>query len=211
MTGEKGGVGKSFFARALHDFYPETEIVECDKVNQSLKKFYGNEIQTLFVGEDGYAKEEDVIWQGKKPIIMDLPAGGEENLKKWISELEIDSAEDFSWIFWFVSNGTPESLGLFGKSQLRFHAHQEILVLNEVFCNAKNIKEVLAEKTKAMIIVCPRLSPHLVNTMEVEGETFTSRRQKMAEQQRLNVFFRRFTSQISKLNLSQDALTSTPG
>jgi Mrp family chromosome partitioning ATPase len=61
VTGDKGGVGKSFTSRALAQFYHDSKqafrAFDIDPVNPNLAQFYPNDTTQLDIGEPGALDE----------------------------------------------------------------------------------------------------------------------------------------------------------
>ena len=81
IDGEKGGVGKSFFARVMVHYCIDRKLpytlVDADVTNPDVSKFYPKDAHgTLFSEAQKKAHEADVIFELalKKPVIVNLPA-----------------------------------------------------------------------------------------------------------------------------------------
>ncbi|MEM7556599.1 MAG: chromosome partitioning protein ParA [Cyanobacteria bacterium P01_A01_bin.84] len=110
VTGDKGGVGKSTFARGiLHEYLVRNEIpsvFEADKSNPQVKRFYGNSGLTIqetdvtnpnkldefidTLAEQVTNEGEEAIKSGEK-ILIDLPAQSNQFFFNFIKEMDLFS------------------------------------------------------------------------------------------------------------------------
>lgn len=130
IDGEKGGVGKSFFARVLIQYCLDKNLpytlVDADFTNPDVKKFYPKDARdTLFSESPKKAHEADLIFELalKKTAIVNLPAQVYPLVKSWIESnclLEVGRDYGIDLVKWFVCNGGYDSVNLFKESVKHF-------------------------------------------------------------------------------------------
>lgn len=130
IDGEKGGVGKSLFARVMVQYcldrgLPYT-LVDADITNPDVKRFYPKDAKdTVFSEAQKKSHEADLIFDlaMSKPVIVNLPAQVYPLVTNWIEEgrlLEIGSEYGIDICKWFVCNGGYDSVQLFKESMSHF-------------------------------------------------------------------------------------------
>lgn len=128
IDGEKGGVGKSLFARVMVQYCIDKNqpyiLVDADRTNPDVKKFYPENAQeTVFSEALSKSHEADIIFElarkENKPVIVNLPAQVYPLVTNWIKKgrlLEIADQYGVDVCKWFISNGGYDSVELFKKS-----------------------------------------------------------------------------------------------
>jgi hypothetical protein len=147
IDGEKGGVGKSFFARALCHYFASKKIpiliVDADTTNPDVSKVYGGE-QIAFSENERKSFDADRIFELalENNVLLNLPAQISNIVDSWYSRNNIlDIADNpdvkIKICKWFVSSGAFDSTSLF-KDSLEKHGTKikHILVKNLAFCDA---------------------------------------------------------------------------
>jgi hypothetical protein len=126
VHGEKGGVGKSWFARLLVDCclssgWESITLVESDSSNPDVGRYFPDITETIFFSEDDKRSYDvDRIFQlaESRPVLVNLPAQVDAPLNDWIERnglLDEDFAE-LEIYKWFVCTGEPDSVALFKNS-----------------------------------------------------------------------------------------------
>jgi hypothetical protein len=138
VHGEKGGVGKSFFARLLVEYCLDKKLdftlVETDRSNPDVGDYYPEICEQVFFSEDEKRSYDvDLIFDLSevKPVIVNLPAQVEVALTDWIGrngladelsltdnegQNELKDDEGVLIYKWFVCTGEPDSIKLFKES-----------------------------------------------------------------------------------------------
>jgi hypothetical protein len=138
VHGEKGGVGKSFFARLLVEYCIEKKLeftlVETDRSNPDVGDYYQEICERVFFSEDEKRSYDvDLIFDLSevKPVIVNLPAQVEVALTDWIgrngladelsftdNDAQNDLKDDDRVLIykWFLCTGEPDSIKLFKES-----------------------------------------------------------------------------------------------
>jgi hypothetical protein len=105
VHGEKGGVGKSWFARLLVDCCLSTgwetiTLVESDSSNRDVGRYYPGITEEIFFSEDDKRSYDvDRIFQlaESRPVLVNLPAQVDSPLNDWIERNGlVDSVDDLS-------------------------------------------------------------------------------------------------------------------
>lgn len=125
IDGEKGGVGKSLFARVMVQYAIDKKIehalVDADMTNQDVKRFYDYAIDAEFSEAVNKGDRADIIFElgRKKPVIVNLPANVFPRVNNWITRgrlLEVADKYGVDICKWFVCDGGFESIDLFYQS-----------------------------------------------------------------------------------------------
>jgi hypothetical protein len=141
IDGEKGGVGKSLFARVVIQYHLDNELpfiaVETDRSNPAIAGIYSDVCRFAFFSEDeNQLDKADPIYNFalEKPVIVDLPAQAYRPVKDWIVKnnlMELGKEDSVSFYKWFVCDGGYDSLKLLKQTLKEFGDDiQHILVRN---------------------------------------------------------------------------------
>lgn len=141
--GEKGGVGKSFVARAATQLHIDRSLpfaaFDTDRSNPDLMRLYSPEIACkvgIFSEGERYEDTANQIYNTalKRRVLVNLPAQVFIPLKEWVEKnelLEIAAEDGITFFLWFVSDGGYDSLKLFRRSLKTFgRGIQHIFVKN---------------------------------------------------------------------------------
>jgi hypothetical protein len=141
VHGEKGGVGKSWFARLLIDCclssgWEHLTVIESDPSNPDVGCYFPDISESIYFSEDdkrSYAPDRIFLLAESRPVIVNLPAQVAVPLDDWIDRNGLLD-EDFSELQiykWFVCTGEPDSVSLFKDSVQAFDGKiRHILVKN---------------------------------------------------------------------------------
>jgi hypothetical protein len=125
IDGEKGGVGKSLFARVMVQYAIDKKIehalVDADMTNQDVKRFYDYAVDAEFSEAVSKGDKADIIFElaRKQPVIVNLPANVFPRVNNWIIRgrlLEVADKYGVDICKWFVCDGGFESIDLFYQS-----------------------------------------------------------------------------------------------
>ncbi|MEA5574804.1 mobilization protein MobD-like protein [Calothrix sp. UHCC 0171] len=131
IDGEKGGVGKSLFARVMMQYAIDKKLehalVDADVTNQDVKRFYDYAIDAEFSEAVNKGDRADIIFElaRKTPVIVNLPANVFPKVNNWIKNgklLEVADKYGVDICKWFVCDGGFESIDLFYQS---IHLYQD--------------------------------------------------------------------------------------
>ena len=125
IDGEKGGVGKSLFARVMVQYAIDKKLehtlVDADVTNQDVKRFYDYAVDAEFSEAVNKGDRADIIFElaRKQPVIVNLPANVFPRVNNWISRgklLEVADKYGVDICKWFICDGGFESIDLFYQS-----------------------------------------------------------------------------------------------
>lgn len=125
IDGEKGGVGKSLFARVMVQYCIDNKLehtlVDADITNQDVKRFYEYAVDAEFSEALNKGDKADIIFElaRKKPVIVNLPANVFPLVNNWIRKgrlLDVADKYGVEVCKWFVCDGGFESIDLFCQS-----------------------------------------------------------------------------------------------
>ena len=126
IDGEKGGVGKSFVARAMIQYALDRNLpfvaVETDRSNPDVAGVYNEICQyAVFTEDEKQANKADRIFEMaiEKPVIVSLPSQVHRAMKAWIDRNQLlKLGKDYGVDFckWFICNGEYDSIKLFVAS-----------------------------------------------------------------------------------------------
>lgn len=125
IDGEKGGVGKSLFARVMVQYCIDNKLehtlVDADITNQDVKRFYDYAVDAEFSEALNKGDKADIIFElaRKKPVIVNLPANVFPLVNTWIKKgrlLDVADKYGVEVCKWFVCDGGFESIDLFYQS-----------------------------------------------------------------------------------------------
>ncbi len=169
VTGEKGGVGKSLWSMALLEYLRlhsiEHQFFDADRTSPDVGAIYFPEIykgesngyqpdnqkgaRKLYFSED----EEDIFLADSlfdtacsQLTLVNLPAQVQIVVDRWLQErgiLSLAASEKLPMTFWFVTDGSPESLELLERSLLIYGEDiNHAVVLNQGL--SKRVVETVA-------------------------------------------------------------------
>lgn len=193
IDGEKGGVGKSLFARTMVQYCLDKNIpfhlVEADGSNPDVGEFYPDVCQHATFSEDEKKSYDvDIIFELalSKPVIVNLPAQVYPVVTNWIRrngllESEIVKEHKLKIYKWFVCTGGHDSVQLFIKSAEEFQGKvQHIFVrnngLSDEWKHLDDHEELngLLNGQKIPIVDFPRFSYKERNLIDQKRITFAS-------------------------------------
>jgi len=157
IDGEKGGVGKSFFARALVYYLNlkklSFHLVDSDRSNPDVASRYPDHSQTVFFSEvEKKANDVDVIFNLslEKPVIVNLPSQIEVVVTNWIERngLADDLGKEYGLEVykWFCCTGAHDSNTLFIESASKFKGRvHHVLIKNQAFSDEEDWKQILLD------------------------------------------------------------------
>lgn len=222
IDGEKGGVGKSLFARVVVQYHLDNELpfiaVETDRSNPALAGIYSNVCRFAFFSEDeNQLDKADPIYNFalEKSVIVDLPAQAYRPVKNWIIKnnlIELGKEDSVSFYKWFVCDGGYDSLKLLKQTLEEFGDNiQHILVKNMGKCEDwqhlaldKKLQELLTSKD-VKIINFPKFYHMERNLIDMRRLTFSEALEPAnfhsISRQRIKSFLRESYNVISELAL----------
>ncbi|WP_345989865.1 hypothetical protein WCX18_04120 [Sulfurimonas sp. HSL1-2] len=123
IGGEKGGVGKSVFARLLSQYFIDNDVpfvgLDADRSHASLTRFY--EQFTDAINLDTFESTDKIMelaLEQDTNVLVDLPAQSERFLDRWIEEndvLGMCEETGIEIVYWYLVDGGKDSVQLLKK------------------------------------------------------------------------------------------------
>ena len=189
VDGEKGGVGKSLFARTIVQYCLDKQYsfvpIETDTSNPDLSNRYKDICQyAIFSVDEKEHYKADKVFEIAidKTVIVDLPAQSHKAVSKWIERNKlIENSKDYGVKIckWFVCSGGRGSVSSFTKSLDYYGLKiQHILVRNwgmydnwEDWDEDEELQELI-KKYKVKVIDFPKLAYKEIFVIDKENLSF---------------------------------------
>ncbi|PZO22645.1 MAG: hypothetical protein DCF25_02455 [Leptolyngbya foveolarum] len=194
VTGDKGNVGKSAWCTAMIECYRHhgtpLALVDADSDSQTLSKVYDSAFPIEFSDDLEYAPFTDSIYEialkevGKKKkggdVLVDLPAGGEKFINKWINDCDLTErakADEITIIKWWVSDSDSSSIQMFEKDVARYPSIKYVFLKNmgrssppqwTSFDESETI-EALVKKKRISVYEVPGIPSAILDKLRVAG------------------------------------------
>lgn len=180
VGGEKGGVGKSVFARLLCQWFVDHSAkfaaLDADPAQGALLSGYGGSCQAVDLSVFESADQiMDRALGASRDVVVDLPAHSHRELVRWLRESDVVAfAADTGvrLVFWLVTDGSVASIATLETIASEFAASAEVvLVWNQRWATDPSAREtsgLVRELTRrgGRMIVLPLLDPALVSKWE---------------------------------------------
>lgn len=215
IGGEKGGVGKSFFARTLVQFCLDHQLpfvaFDTDRSNPDLHRLYGKAVKVqlgIFSEGQKYEDSANQIYNTATThrTICNLPAQVMPSLKAWFSNndlLDLAAEDGVQFVHWFVSDGGFDSTNLLQRSLNYFGSAVGHIVVQNIgtggedwsgFGEESDLNDLLTQY-KVPIIQLPRFNGTSTrNRLDRENLTFAEaldhKRFTSLERQRVRKYLR---------------------
>lgn len=203
VTGNKGNVGKTAFANALIEFYRQNNVglikIDADSDSQTLSKMYKDAMLLVLSDDPRLSSQTDIIFRlayaesqkesGRQDLLVDLPAGGEKDINRWMKECGL--AEDaatygISFVKWWVCDSDPYSIELFETSLKENPDVKHIFLKNMGRSSANNWKTFdkkktlhsLIKKQSALVLEIPLVDAETLNSLREQSISFEQARSK---------------------------------
>ncbi|MFE4105980.1 hypothetical protein [Almyronema epifaneia] len=191
VDGDKGGVGKSFVCSTLIQYFIDHNLdfipVEADRYNPDVANRYGDlAFQFAIFSDDERQTQADQLRDlaVKQPLIISLPSQVGQPLNSWLDMALFDAADEgVSFVRWFITSGTFESLNLF---QIALERHggnfPHVLVKNwgvsDDWSELASLADLnkLMKRHKVQVIDFPRLPWQESNLVQKKNWTFAQAR-----------------------------------
>jgi hypothetical protein len=223
IDGEKGGVGKSLFARTLMQYCIDTgksvTLVDADRTNADVSEVYSDGAKTASFSENekkSYDADQIFNLALTQSVVVNLPAQVYLLVNEWISRnsvLEVGVQYDVRLVKWFVCTGAYDSVKLFIESLDKFKdSITHVLVKNYAMCDEwervlekPELKSAIAEY-KVKEVVFPKLSFRERDILLEEKLTFAAAKnytQKLGVlgTQRVHSFLKQAHGELDKVGL----------
>ncbi|MBD2605959.1 mobilization protein [Scytonema hofmannii FACHB-248] len=223
IDGEKGGVGKSLFARTLMQYAIDKQmkltLVDADRTNADVSEVYSDGAKTASFSENekkSYDADQIFNLALTQSVVVNLPAQVYLLVNEWISRnsvLEVGVQYDIRLVKWFVCTGAYDSVKLFIESLDKFKdTITHVLVKNYAMCDEwervlekPELKSAIA-KYKVQEVVFPKLSFRERDILLEEKLTFAAAKnytQKLGVlgTQRVHSFLKQAHGELDKVGL----------
>lgn len=187
VGGEKGGVGKSVFARFLSQFFIDQYIpfvgFDADSAHQSFARFYG-EYATPIDLDEPHALDsivEAAVGPEPKQIVIDLAAQSAKKLWRWLDEgevLDLLEENDVKIICWHLLDDSRDGVAMLGELVAKFgEKARYVAVLNQGrgYDFDAFHQSPLADELRAnggAIIELPKLNPGTMAKIDLSDVSF---------------------------------------
>jgi hypothetical protein len=219
IDGEKGGVGKSLFARVMVQYCIDHklsyELVEADPSNPDVGIFYpGNHKTAVFSESERKAYDADEIFNLalQNSVIVNLPAQVYPAVTDWIDRnqiLEITGKNKVKIYKWFVCSGGYDSVQLFMRSLEHFEKKiKHIFVRNCGLCDdwkhvdGRDNLQDLIKAYKVAVIDFPKFSYRERDILDANHINFSEAKNYselgVLGKQRLHSFLKKAFEEIEK-------------
>ncbi len=225
IDGEKGGIGKSMFARTLAEFCQSEgmsfALIDTDRTNPDVGRVYApktmEQEQTFFSEREDNDAKADIIFETamEQMVLVNLPAQIFPVVTDWLerNELLTLSQECGVQIYkWFICTGEEDSIDLFLESLKHFENRlPHVLVRNFGASGAKwetgdfERLERIVHKYRVPVIDLPKLPPLERDYLKKNQCTFAmaSSKLKMMSKQRIAIYLKKAYKAISSTELIQ--------
>lgn len=244
VSGEKGGVGKSLFAQILLEYCRKNQIkyqlFDADRTSPDVGEIYepkiykngatgeykadnsssGNRIYFSEEAEDVFLADQLFTAACEQLVIVNLPAQVSVMVDTWLNQggiLDLAKQENVEIVFWFVTDGSPESITLLGESLSTYkNTVKTVLVVNEGLSKQaiENLKNSsIADRIKTQTIATIKMpllflssqEKKLIKEKKIDLTEAANRNKKegltLIAKQRITQFIRQCHQQIDEINL----------
>ena len=184
IDGEKGGVGKSWFAFVVAEYLRAKLIAfylyAADRSNPTAASRYRDKPEyaefydecvhyTQFSENTKKLDEPDILLEmaTEKTIVIDLPAQVHYPLTSWLENKDIfvlSKANNIDWVRWFVCNGENDSIQILIASAEFYKNQTTVLVRNWGLCddwdyfNEHKELQATIKKYQMIVVDFPKLA-----------------------------------------------------
>jgi hypothetical protein len=184
IDGEKGGVGKSWFAFVMSEYLRSKlrsfYLYAADRSNptaasryrdkQRYAEFYDQSVHyTQFSENVKKIDEPDVLLEMalQRNIVIDLPAQVHYPLTSWLTEKDIfalSKAHKIDWVRWFLCNGEDDSIEILIATAESYKNQPTVLVKNwglcdnwDYFDDCQELQDII-KKYQILVVDFPKLA-----------------------------------------------------
>ncbi|MFT4191228.1 MAG: mobilization protein [Comamonas sp.] len=226
IGGEKGGVGKSLFARVLAQYLIDHQLplaaYDSDKSHGALLRYYGDYTEPLDV-ERTESLDQPIERAAADPqltVLVDLAAQSHQALQNWLRQADVpDLAAELGigLTYWHVLDASHDSATLLGRlseqldPRIRLH-----LVLNEIRGDQFTLLQdsgalAAAQARGAQSVALARLPDATVRRIDSRGSSFwaainasgdSAPTLGLLERQRVKVWLRRAYDGLARVGVA---------
>ncbi len=219
----KGGVGKSFYLRALIQYYLDRGqdfiAFDCDRNNPDIYRCYKGVTTVklaIFSEAQKYEDSANAIFNTalNHTTLVNLPAQVHEPLRKWIFDNELLEAGQETGVgfhFWYVTDSGYDSLKLLRKTLQLYQHHVTYTVVKnygratdfDALDNDESLQSLLEQYDVQTISFPCFIGSSLRNTIDAEslsfGEALHHEGFGVIDKQRIRKFLRETYSEIDRV------------
>ncbi|GAB2189613.1 P-loop NTPase family protein [Sessilibacter sp. MAH2] len=219
ISGEKGGVGKSFTARTLAQYFIDAEQpfigFDSDQSHSTFSRFYA-EFTSPVVIDDFESMDEILVAaeeNGRAEIIVDLAAQTADSLEDWIDESDLFAileAIDAKAYFWHVMDDGADSARLLDRFIKKYQDLPMQMVIVKNMGRGANFdlfdKSAIFERAQsinAIFVTLPKLQSQLAQKIDFYNFSFwaaanNAKAMSTAERQRVKVWLNNCYSKFDR-------------
>jgi hypothetical protein len=221
VGGEKGGVGKSVFARFLAQFFIDQYIpfvgFDADASHQSFARFYGEYASHLDLAKPDAldAVVEAALQDEPKQVVVDLPAQSARQFWQWLDEaevLDLLGENEVRIVCWHLLDDSRDGVAMLGELVEKFGERANyVAVLNQGrgFAFDAFHQSSLGDQLRAKgghVIELPKLNPGTMAKVDAADASFwaavhnpESGQFSMMDRQRSKVWLRRASAGVKEV------------
>lgn len=144
VGGEKGGVGKSVFARLLSQYFIDRSLphlgLDADSSHASLSRYYSDFTRPVDLDHfEGSDRIMELALETDRQVLVDLPAQSERFLDRWLEEndvLGMCSEMGVGLVYWYLVDDGRESAALLAKFLDKYAARLQCAVIRNLGCGS---------------------------------------------------------------------------
>lgn len=218
VGGEKGGVGKSVFARLLAQYHIDRELPFCafdtDRSHGALLRFYGD--YTVPVSLDAFESADLVVetaLEQPRDVIVDLAAQTTTPLFRWIDDNDLISLaadEGIGLVFWQMMDDGADSIALLRGMLERRDGREHLVAVRNFgrggdfnrFDSSPELAD--AEQAGVLLMDLPALHQATMRKVDHQAASFwaaANNREEMGlmERQRVKVWLRKAYASLDQM------------
>ena len=223
IGGEKGGVGKSVYARLLSQYFIDNELpyigLDADRSHATLTRSYEEFTSSIDLDHfESADKIMELVLESGKQILVDLPAQSERFLDKWLEEndvLGMCEEMDIKIYYWYLVDDSNDCVMLLDKFLTKYNNILQCIVVKNAGRGKdfQEIDKVISSKTNENIncvrqISLPALHTPTMHKIDKLNFSFwgaanvkTNDKEHLGlmERQRTKVWIKKSYSQIEKV------------
>jgi hypothetical protein len=174
VGGEKGGVGKSVFARLLAQFFIDKQMpfkaLDADVSNASLLRVYADYCRPVDLAQIDSVDEIFRLADEKpgRQVLVDLPAQSERPLTQWMDNAgiaELAEESEIRLVFWHVMDDSKDALVALSRLLARYGESVRYGVVK----NAGRGKDFSLFDHSPVRAEAQRLQAHMLELPELHG------------------------------------------
>jgi hypothetical protein len=189
--GNKGGVGKSFLARTLYQYFIDRQMpvlgIEADVNSPDFRGIYPDAAVSCFSEDEALNDQANNIlnWtiEGTKNTVVNLPAAVHKSFQLWLDSyniVELAESAGVGLVKWFVCTGEYDSMKSLGVSlETLGKSIPHVIVKNLKygdweFFNEDETTQGLIQQYQCPVMVLPKLPIRIASTILQQRLSFAA-------------------------------------